>query len=102
MLHDLDDRVVVISASGMHRHPRRLINNDEGFVFENNLNGFVSDRGFVAVQCVRNHISIIYDRISTTVYKLLLRRMAAILLSKYRDRPRFNSFFLAIVQLLFS
>jgi hypothetical protein len=56
--HDLDNRVVVVTAGWMNGYSGRLINNYHVIVFVDDGNRSGGDRGFVSVEGMGNNISV--------------------------------------------
>lgn len=59
--HYLDDAVVVITTSRVHRNAGRLVDDYDIIIFVQNANRQGSNWGFVAVECVGDNIAVLDD-----------------------------------------
>jgi hypothetical protein len=61
---NLNDRVVVVSTSGVDGHTGWLVNDNQVIVFVDNTDGSTGHCGFVAVGGMRDDLAVLDDSIS--------------------------------------
>lgn len=63
---NLNDRVVVVSTSGVDGHTGWLVNDNQVVVFVDNTDGSTGHCGFVAVGGMRDDLAVLDDGISAS------------------------------------